>query len=58
MDYQCSQTLIHLVFSQNLITQGDFANALFFKVKPKIHGVTQGVTQGDFMNFFNEYVII
>jgi hypothetical protein len=58
MDYQYSQTLIHLVFSQNLITQGDFTNALFLKVKPKIHGVTQGVTQGDFTNFFNEYVMI
>jgi hypothetical protein len=46
------------VFSQNLVTHGDFIDALFFKVKPEIQGVTQGVTQCDFTNFFNEYVMI
>jgi len=58
LDSQCNQTLTHFVFSQNLVIQGDFTDALFLKVKLEIQGVTQGVTQGEFTDFFNEYVMI
>jgi len=58
LDNQCSQTLTHLMFSQNLVIQGDFMDALLLKVKPEIHGVTQGVIQGEYIDFFNEYVMI
>jgi hypothetical protein len=43
LDNPHSETLIHFLFSQNLVIQGDFMDVLFFRVKLEIHGVTHGV---------------